>query len=190
MTRLTVRAPCPCQPYRRTKPPARDAPAWYWSLPDSCSRSALRRHACAADRPAALGSTIPPSYPAAWSAGRAAPRFTFRGTDVVEILERVCNEVGFPATIRVDQGTEFVSRDLDVWAYQRGDWVRAVKLPIRSCTPLRFSASSRSSGCFGRINMRSLLSSPLVVVGKGLELTCNRLIGHALGSKEQSLSRL
>jgi putative transposase len=48
------------------------------------------------------------------------PRFTFRGTDVVEILERVCNEVGFPATIRVDQGTEFVSRDLDVWAYQRG----------------------------------------------------------------------
>lgn len=48
------------------------------------------------------------------------PRFTFRGTDVVEILERVCNEVGFPATIRVDQGTKFVSRDLDVWAYQRG----------------------------------------------------------------------
>ena len=47
------------------------------------------------------------------------PRFTFRGTDVVDVLERVCNEVGFPATIRVDQGTEFVSRDLDVWAYQR-----------------------------------------------------------------------
>jgi putative transposase len=43
-----------------------------------------------------------------------------QGTDVVEILEGVCNEVGFPATIRVDQGTEFVSRDLDVWAYQRG----------------------------------------------------------------------
>lgn len=48
------------------------------------------------------------------------PRLSFRGTDVVEILERVCNEVGFPATIRVDQGTEFVSRDLDLWAYQRG----------------------------------------------------------------------
>jgi putative transposase len=48
------------------------------------------------------------------------PRLTFRGTDVVEILERVCKEVGFPATIRVDQGTEFVSRDLDLWAYQRG----------------------------------------------------------------------
>jgi putative transposase len=49
-----------------------------------------------------------------------APRFTFRGTDVVEILEGVCNAVGFPATIRVDQGSEFVSRDLDVWAYRRG----------------------------------------------------------------------
>jgi putative transposase len=48
------------------------------------------------------------------------PRFAFRGIDVVEVLERVCNEVGFPATIRVDQGTEFVSRDLDLWAYQRG----------------------------------------------------------------------
>jgi putative transposase len=48
------------------------------------------------------------------------PRFTFRGIDVVEVLERVGRQVGFPATIRVDQGTEFVSRDLDLWAYQRG----------------------------------------------------------------------
>ncbi|MEY9278822.1 transposase InsO family protein [Bradyrhizobium yuanmingense] len=49
-----------------------------------------------------------------------APRFTFRGGDVVAILERACKEVGFPATIRVDQGSEFVSHDLDLWAYQRG----------------------------------------------------------------------
>jgi len=48
------------------------------------------------------------------------PRFSFRGTDVVEVLERVGREVGLPTTIRVDQGTEFVSRDLDLWAYQRG----------------------------------------------------------------------
>jgi transposase InsO family protein len=46
------------------------------------------------------------------------PRFKFRGTDVVEVLERVGRQVGFPASIRVDQGTEFVSRDLDLWAYQ------------------------------------------------------------------------
>ena len=48
------------------------------------------------------------------------PRFTFRGADVVDILEKVAREVGLPATIRVDQGTEFVSRDLDLWAYKHG----------------------------------------------------------------------
>lgn len=48
------------------------------------------------------------------------PRFSFRGADVVEVLERIGREVGLPTTIRVDQGTEFVSRDLDLWAYQRG----------------------------------------------------------------------
>jgi putative transposase len=42
------------------------------------------------------------------------PRFTFRGADVVEVLERVGREVGFPAAIQVDQGSEFVSRDLDL----------------------------------------------------------------------------
>jgi putative transposase len=48
------------------------------------------------------------------------PRFTFRSTDVVEVLERVGWQGGSPETIRVDQGTEFVSRDLNLWAYQRG----------------------------------------------------------------------
>ena len=28
--------------------------------------------------------------------------------------------IGYPKTIRVDQGSEFVSRDLDLWAYQKG----------------------------------------------------------------------
>jgi putative transposase len=48
------------------------------------------------------------------------PRFSYRGDDVVATLERVCGQVGYPKTIRVDQGTEFVSRDLDLWAYQKG----------------------------------------------------------------------
>jgi putative transposase len=47
-------------------------------------------------------------------------RFTFRGADVVGVLERLATTVGLPKAIRVDQGTEFVSRDLDLWAYQRG----------------------------------------------------------------------
>jgi putative transposase len=48
------------------------------------------------------------------------PRFSYRGEDVVQVLDKVCARVGYPATIRVDQGTEFVSRDLDLWAYTRG----------------------------------------------------------------------
>ena len=35
-------------------------------------------------------------------------------------LEQVCPVIGYPKTIRVDQGTEFVSRDLDLWAYTKG----------------------------------------------------------------------
>lgn len=48
------------------------------------------------------------------------PRFSYRAEDVVATLERVCAKLGYPKTIRVDQGSEFVSRDLDLWAYQRG----------------------------------------------------------------------
>jgi len=45
------------------------------------------------------------------------PRFSYRAADVVMALEKVCCEAGYPRTIRVDQGSEFVSRDLDLWAY-------------------------------------------------------------------------
>ena len=48
------------------------------------------------------------------------PRFHFRGADVVKCWKEFGREVGLPAAIRVDQGSEFVSRDLDLWAYQRG----------------------------------------------------------------------
>lgn len=45
-------------------------------------------------------------------------------------LELACHSVGYPGTIRVDQGPEFISRDLDLWAYQLGvelDFSRPVK---------------------------------------------------------------
>lgn len=48
------------------------------------------------------------------------PRFSYRAEDVVMTLEKVCGHVGYPKTIRVDQGSEFVSRDLDLWAYAHG----------------------------------------------------------------------
>jgi hypothetical protein len=46
------------------------------------------------------------------------PRF-IEVRDVVQTLERVCRIVGYPKAIRVDQGSEFISRDLDLWAYRR-----------------------------------------------------------------------
>ena len=39
------------------------------------------------------------------------PRFSYRGQDVVQTLERVCQKVGYPKMIRVDYGSEFISRD-------------------------------------------------------------------------------
>jgi len=45
------------------------------------------------------------------------PRFSYRGADVVQTLEHVCAQTGYPKLIRVDQGSEFVSRNLDLWAY-------------------------------------------------------------------------
>jgi putative transposase len=43
------------------------------------------------------------------------PRFSYCAEDVVRTLEHVCSRIGYPKTIRVDPGSEFVSRDLDVW---------------------------------------------------------------------------
>jgi putative transposase len=47
-------------------------------------------------------------------------RQNYRGCDVVETLERVACELGYPKTIRVDNGPEFISKDLDLWAFMRG----------------------------------------------------------------------
>lgn len=41
-------------------------------------------------------------------------RFQYRGEDVVQTLERICGKVGDPKMIRVDNGSEFISRDLDL----------------------------------------------------------------------------
>lgn len=48
------------------------------------------------------------------------PRFSDRAEDVVRPLEQACASVGYPKTIRVAQGPEFVSRDLDISPMPRG----------------------------------------------------------------------
>ncbi len=40
-----------------------------------------------------------------------------RGYEVVQVLERVAARHGKPQTIQVDNGPEFISKDVDLWAY-------------------------------------------------------------------------
>lgn len=39
-----------------------------------------------------------------------------RGADVVETLERIAAIYGRPRRMRLDNGPEFISKDLDLWA--------------------------------------------------------------------------
>ncbi|MGW8191923.1 IS3 family transposase [Sphingomonas hankookensis] len=45
-------------------------------------------------------------------------RTSYRGSDVVETLDRIAEAHGRPKRIRLDNGPEFISKDLDLWAYQ------------------------------------------------------------------------
>ena len=47
-------------------------------------------------------------------------RQQYRGRDVVDTLNRVTPIYGLPKSIRVDQGPEFISKDLDLWAWSKG----------------------------------------------------------------------
>lgn len=47
-------------------------------------------------------------------------RSSYKGADVVQTLERVAQRYGRPKRIQVDQGPEFISRNLDLWAYAYG----------------------------------------------------------------------
>lgn len=40
--------------------------------------------------------------------------------EVVQTMGRICAQTGYPKMIRVDHGSEFISRDLDVWAIANG----------------------------------------------------------------------
>jgi putative transposase len=48
------------------------------------------------------------------------PKLRYKGEDVVMTIDRICHEVGYPKTIRVDNGSEFISKDMDLWAYHHG----------------------------------------------------------------------
>jgi len=41
----------------------------------------------------------------------------WRGSDVATVLDRAAEQLGYPGTIRVDNGPEFISKELDLWAF-------------------------------------------------------------------------
>lgn len=45
---------------------------------------------------------------------------SIRGMDVAELLDEIVEDRGVPTRICVDNGPEFISKSLDLWAYQRG----------------------------------------------------------------------
>lgn len=50
----------------------------------------------------------------------AIPRITYWCENVVEALDRACAKLRYPIAIRLDRGTGFVSRNLDLRAYAHG----------------------------------------------------------------------
>ena len=46
--------------------------------------------------------------------------FRYKGCDAVDTLEQAVRERGCPKRLRLDNGREFVSWDLDLWAYTMG----------------------------------------------------------------------
>jgi putative transposase len=73
------------------------------------------------------------------------PRFSYRSEDVVVTLDQACREVGYPKTIRVDQGSEFISRDLDLWAYQKGVELTSQDQESRPTTHLSKASTANSA---------------------------------------------
>ena len=75
-------------------------------------------------------------------------RFSYLKEDVVQPLERGCRHIGYPAAIRVDNGSEFISRDLDWWAYHKG-----VVLTSHNMASRRITATSRVSMASSEANV-------------------------------------
>ena len=45
---------------------------------------------------------------------------SLKGEDVVRLFNSIVSERGQPQTIKADNGSEFISKAMDKWAYERG----------------------------------------------------------------------
>jgi hypothetical protein len=70
-------------------------------------------------------------------------RFSYCGEDVVQTLEGTCAVVGYPKTIRVDQGSEFIRRDLDLC--REGSMLRSKPIMPKPTLPFAIAWLVRSA---------------------------------------------
>lgn len=73
---------------------------------------------------------------------------SLKGEDVVRVLEQLRMTRGLPKTIKVDNGSEFISKAMDKWAYEHGvelDFSRPGNRPITPRSSRSTAASERNA---------------------------------------------
>jgi transposase InsO family protein len=68
----------------------------------------------------------------------------YRGADVVATLERAAAVAGHPKVFRVDNGPEFVSKELDLWAFMK-EVTLTSRAPVNRPTTRSLNPSTASS---------------------------------------------
>ena len=68
---------------------------------------------------------------------------SLKGEDVVRVLNNIVAARGKPITIKTDNGSEFISKVMDKWAYERGVSMPVVISPL---WPVEFSPTPGSFG--------------------------------------------
>ena len=96
----------------------------------------------------------------------------YKGHDVAGTLEAAAREHGRPKRIRVDNGPEFVSRDLDLWAWQHG-----VVHRLWSERPARSDLSRIATG-FSPLVALSIAEPICFSFQKGVQRLLNRAPNH------------
>ncbi len=104
---------------------------------------------------------------------------SYRGADVVETLECVTKVYGRPRTIRVDNGREFIGKELDLWAYMNGvilDFSRPGKLTDNAS--IESFNGSLWVECLNASWFLSLDDARSKNLSRGGSKTASALIGH------------
>lgn len=87
--------------------------------------------------------------------------FSLTGRDVVAALEPVGAEQGYPASITVDHGTEFMSKALEAWAFYRGVRASDFVTARSSASGTSRDTLTRGTGVMKRLAMMACAVGPV-----------------------------